>query len=96
MLISEILEALGDERITTHTPIMCQAGHLNIESVDIMEMIVVYNQSVETTVENILKLMIEGVIVGSTDILMANGEEDPLDTFGDDFTEKFIRITTTL
>ena len=95
MRISRILEELGDETISTHTPIMCPGGHLNIESVDIMEIVVKYS-GLKTTVADILKLLLENVIVGSTEIKMYNGDDDPLDIFEDDFTENFLRITTTL
>ena len=95
MQIKRVLEELGDESISTHTPIMCPAGHLDIEMVDIMEIVVKYSQKVQTTVEDILKLLIEGKIVGSTEIVMANGDDDPFETFEYQFLEKQIITATT-
>ena len=96
MQISEVLEALGDERINILTPIVCPAGNLTIESADIMEIIVVYSQLVKTTMADLLKLILEGVIIGSTEIKMANADDDPLDTFEQEFKEEQMLIATTL
>ena len=93
MQISRILEELGDETINPQTPIKYSNGNLSIESVDIMEMIVIDTLTI-TTVADILKLILEGTIIGSTEIKMSNGDDDPLDTFEQEWKEEHVLIAT--
>lgn len=94
MLISRILELLGDEEITPKTVISLKEKDVTIMSVDIMEIILKQTKACKPPlVEDLLKLILEGTIVGSTEIFLDVNKEDPFELEEDLITEEQIILT---
>lgn len=98
MYVREILELLGEETISPETKIrMLYEGDqsdLEIETSDIYNIVLQpRKQTGHFTIKMILKLLIEGVIVGSTELMFLNEVEECEITVEYKITEKVLTLT---
>lgn len=95
MQISEILELLGDEEINVGTLITIEGNEIRIIEKDIMEIVFLCRSNAKTDVSDILKLMLDGTIIGSTEIHLYNDDEDMCDLFQGKTSDEELQLTTT-
>lgn len=98
MLVGELLELLGEEEISPETKVVMlyegDNSNLEIETSDIHNIVLQPKKKGQPfTIKMILTLLIEGVIVGSTDIQFLTEVDECEDTEVYKITEEVLTLT---